>query len=106
MHNGELGPIESIVQMWICSHLSANTCFSGFFCMCTKIEQFSFSHETGVDIGSTIIPSTELSTGCEPLRAFGEQQEIARCERGFAEGAESNGIAVLGQEKRPIEDQP
>jgi len=40
--------------MWIHSHFLANACFSGFLFECTKIEQFGFSPETAVDIGSTI----------------------------------------------------
>jgi hypothetical protein len=41
-------------KMWIHSHFLANACFSGFLFECTKIEQFGFSPETVVDIGSTI----------------------------------------------------
>lgn len=92
--------------LWTHSHLCANACFSRFFIMCTKIEQSRFTAETGGYIGSMIIPSTELSTGCGFLRTFCQEQEIARRERGFAEGAEANGVALIGQEKCPIEHQP
>ncbi|MNP57702.1 hypothetical protein D3C76_1525530 [compost metagenome] len=59
-----------------------------------------------MDIGSTIIPSTELSTGRVCLSAFGQEQEIARRERGFAEGADADAVALLGEEKCPVKNQP
>jgi hypothetical protein len=37
--------------------------FFGFLFECTKTEQYRFSPETAVNIGSTIFSSTELSTG-------------------------------------------
>jgi hypothetical protein len=40
--------------MWIRSHLVANSCFCGFFYLCTKIEQIGFKPETAVNIGSMI----------------------------------------------------
>jgi hypothetical protein len=80
--------------------------FYGFFILCTKTEQYRFTPETAVNIGSTIFSSTELSTGCDGLIAFRQYQQIARCERGFAEGAELNGVALLKEKKRSIENQP
>ncbi len=80
--------------------------FFRFFMLCTKIEQFAFAHETGVDIGSTIISSTELSTGWVCLSAFGQEQEITRRERRFAESTDSDAVALLGEEKCPVKDQP
>lgn len=40
------------------------------------------------------------------LRTFGQQQEISRCERGFAEGAEPNAVTLLGEENCSIQYQP
>src|SRR5690349_24837472 len=93
-------------NLWIRSHLSANTCFFDFLCVCTKNEQCDFCPETSVDIGSAIIPSTELSTGWMCLSAFGQEQEITRCERGVAEGADADAVTLFGEEKCPVKDQP
>ncbi|MNI79064.1 hypothetical protein D3C76_1776860 [compost metagenome] len=40
------------------------------------------------------------------LSAFGQEQEITRRERGFAEGADADAVALLGEEKCPVKDQP
>ncbi len=93
-------------NLWIRSHLSANTCFFDFLSGCTKNEQYGLSPETGVDIGSVIIPSTELSTGRMCLSAFGQEQEITRRERGVAEGANADAVTLFGEEKCPVKDQP
>ncbi|MNI86998.1 hypothetical protein D3C73_1441460 [compost metagenome] len=63
-----------------------------------KSEQCRIRAETAVKIGSMNISSTELSTGFAVLGAFGQQQDVARCERGFAEGAETNGVTLFLQE--------
>lgn len=93
-------------NLWIRSHLSANTCFFDFLCKCIKNEQRDFSPETGVDIGSTIISSTELSTSWVYLSVFSQEQEITRGEWGFAKGADADTVALLGEEKRSVKDQP
>ena len=74
--------------------------------MCTKNEQYGFTAETGMDLGSTIFPSTELSTGWMGLSEFGQEQEITRCERRFAESADADAVALFGEEKCPIKHQP
>jgi len=80
--------------------------FSRFFYRCTKTEQLCFCPETAGYIGSTIISSPELSTGWSVLRALSQDQEITRCKRGFAEGAEADRIPLFGEEKGSIEYQP
>ena len=80
--------------------------FFGFFIQCTNFDQRCFRAEAAVKIGSMNISSTELSTGCEALRVFRQQQDVTRCDRGFAEGAEANGVTLFLQEKGPIEHQP
>ncbi|MCY1370531.1 hypothetical protein D9M69_576270 [compost metagenome] len=40
------------------------------------------------------------------LSAFGQEQEITRRERSFAEGADTGAVALLGEEKCPVKDQP
>ena len=80
--------------------------FCGFFIRCTKFDRRCFRAEAAVKIGSINISSTELSTGCEALRVFRQQQDVTRCDRGFAEGAEANGVTLFLQEKGPIQHQP
>lgn len=80
--------------------------FSRFFYRCTKTEQLCFCPETAGYIGSTIISSPELSTGWGVLWALSQDQEITRCKRSFAEGAEVDRIPLFGEEKGSIEYQP
>ncbi|MNC61711.1 hypothetical protein D3C75_1116720 [compost metagenome] len=75
--------------------LARKCLFFWFFILCMKSEQCRIRAETAVKIGSMNISSTELSTGCVALRTFRQQKNVARCERGFAEGAEANGVILL-----------
>ncbi|MNH40699.1 hypothetical protein D3C79_1020550 [compost metagenome] len=49
---------------------------------------------------------TELSTGCAPLSAFGQQQQIARGERLFTKHPELYLVGLFLQEQCAIEHQP
>lgn len=93
-------------KMWIQSHFLANACFSGFLFGCTKIEQFGFSPETGVNIGSTIFHQQSYPQAVAVLGAFRQQQKVTRREWGFTESAEANGITLLREEKCSIKVQP
>ena len=55
---------------------------------------------------SEFISSTELSTGCFVSVTLCQQQQIARRQWGFAEGAEANVVAFLSEEKRSVQHQP
>lgn len=71
-----------------------------------KNDQRCRQAEKAVDIGSRIIPSTELSTGCQGLATLSQQQEITRSEKGVTEGSKAYDVALFAEEKCPVKIQP